>query len=232
MIAIADRKRMRDPILLESVLKIFAARAVSEIERQHAERAMRASEEQYRSMFNASVDGMVMLDSQGQAVDANPAYLALFGCTREQVIGQEQCELLEADSRRLCAELREVSYSGDAFQRECTARRGSGEAIEIEVRGVQMHYQGRPHLLCIVRDITERKRAETQRGQLEAQLRQAQKMEAIGHLTGGIAHDFNNILTSVMGYLVLASERQVDLGDSRLGSIWSRRTWRRRARAI
>ncbi|HTG96448.1 MAG TPA: ATP-binding protein, partial [Burkholderiales bacterium] len=72
--------------------------------------------------------------------------------------------------------------------------------------------------LGMARDITERKRAEAERAQLEAQLRQAQRMEAIGHLTGGIAHDFNNLLAGIMGYVVLASERETATRDAKLMS--------------
>src|SRR5690606_12178651 len=86
-----------------------------------------------------------------------------------------------------------------------------------EVHLEPMQYRNEPHVLAIVRDLTERKREEARRAHLEEQLRQAQKMEAIGHLTGGIAHDFNNLLASIMGYVVLASERQENLGDPRLG---------------
>ena len=217
LIAAVDRHPMREPALVESVLKIFAARASSEIERKLAEASLRASEEQYRAIFATSVDGMVMLNAAGEVVDANPAYLALFGFSRNQLMGGVRRDRLGWESPAICGDLGQAASSGQSFQRECRAERHNGEAIDIEVRGVQMLYQGHPHLLCIVRDITGRKRAESERIELEAQLRQAQKMEAIGHLTGGIAHDFNNILTSIMGYIVLAAERVEDIGDARLG---------------
>jgi len=218
VIGAVDRKPLRDVPLVESVLKIFAARAVAEIERGSAAEQLRASEEQYRAIFAASVDGMLVLDAAGSTVDVNPAFLAMLGYPREQLVGAHPADVLSPDSPETCNALALTLQTGGPFHQECRARRGNGETVEIEVRGAQMHYHGRPHLLAIVRDITSRKRAESDRAQLEAQLRQAQKMEAIGHLTGGIAHDFNNILTSIMGYLVLATERQVDMGDAKLGN--------------
>jgi PAS domain S-box-containing protein len=216
LIAVVDRKPMRDAALVESVLKIFAARAVSELERRGAAQALQASEEQYRAIFNTSMDGMLVLDAQGQIVDANPALLALFGYSREQLAGMAPQELLSPDSPQIARELLDAVTSGKSFQREARTRRASGTPVDIELRGVPMHYRGRLHLLAIVRDITAAKQAESERSHLESQLRQAQKMEAIGHLTGGIAHDFNNILTSIMGYIVLAAERTAQAGDAKL----------------
>jgi PAS domain S-box-containing protein len=216
LIAVVDRKPMADAALIESVLKIFAARAASEIERKDAEAELRASEEQYRAIFNTSVDGMLVLDEAGRLVDANPAFLEMVGYRRDEILGAYPRQLVPPDSTEVCAELTSIAARGEAFQGECRALRRDGHLLDIEVRGLQMEYHGRPHVLAIVRDITLQKRAAAQRAELEAQLRQAQKMEAIGHLTGGIAHDFNNILTSIMGYAVLAGERVADLGDAKL----------------
>ena len=106
--------------------------------------------------------------------------------------------------------------AGQPVRFEVTGTRKDGTLFDAEVSGMPVTYRGQPHVLYAARDITERRAAEAERERLEAQLRQAQKMEAIGQLTGGIAHDFNNILTSVIGYLVLGQERADALGDARL----------------
>jgi len=190
-------------------------------ERKRTEQALRASEQQYRSIFNSSVDGMAVLDERGGIVDVNPAFLAMLSYQRGDVLGRQPEALLADGSRDVCGQLAAGIAEGHTFQRECTALGGDGRPVEIELRGVRMYYQGRPHLLAIMRDIGARKRSEQERAQLEGQLRQAQKMEAIGHLTGGIAHDFNNILTSIMGYITLATERQADLDDPKLAKYLS-----------
>ena len=107
----------------------------------------------------------------------------------------------------------ELALAGKELRFEVTATRKDGRALQAEVRGTPMMYRGQPHVLYAVRDITERNAAEQRRGELERQLRQAQKMEAIGQLTGGIAHDFNNILTSVIGYVAMAQERPASGDD-------------------
>jgi PAS domain S-box-containing protein len=217
LIAVVDRKPMADAALIESVLKIFAARAASEIERKDAETELRASEEQYRAIFSTSVDGMVVLDPDGRVADANPAFVEMLAYGREEIIGAYPRQLVPPGSLDMCIQAAAVVARGEPFQGELQALRRDGQVLDIEVRAVQIEYHGRPHVLVIVRDITVKKRVDGERVQLEAQLRQAQKMEAIGHLTGGIAHDFNNILTSIMGYAVLAGERQAELGDAKLG---------------
>jgi PAS domain S-box-containing protein len=182
-----------------------------------AERALRVSEEQYRSIFNAATDSMVLRDAEFRIVDVNPAYEAMSGRGRAEVLGSREVTMSDPALAARIRALHGRAIAGEHVQWEARARRKSGEAFDIEVRGVPVRHQGQAHVLYIGRDITESKRAEAERAELGEQLRQAQKMEAIGQLTGGIAHDFNNILQGILGNLVLAEERQAALGDKRLG---------------
>ncbi len=175
-------------------------------ERKTAEEALRASQERYHTIFNASVDGLALCTPDGRIMDANPAFCRLYGCSREELLAAESFQFVHPDSQLRCWAFFEAASAGHSLKSQARAQRKDGTLFEAEVHGVPVHYGDAPHLLLIMRDITERKAAEAERLRLEAQLRQAQKMEAIGHLTGGIAHDFNNILTGIMGYVVMAQE--------------------------
>jgi len=186
-------------------------------ERRLAERAQRASWEQYRAIFDATADSLVLRDEEFCIVDVNPAYEAMSGRTREEALGRQDVTMSEPAMAARIRALHQRALAGELVSWEANARRKNGETFVIEVRGVPIRQQGRPHVLYIGRDISPRRRAEAEREQLEDQLRQAQKMEAIGHLTGGIAHDFNNILQGILGNLALSIERQAELADARLG---------------
>jgi len=185
-------------------------------DRRAREEALRASEEQYRTIFNASADALILWDSSLRRVDVNPAYERIFGWTRDEVVGHSfEHRAVGADYAESRLELVRRALAGEMCHAEVDSIRKNGERFRAEIHVIPIRYRSEPHALAIVRDITERRRAEEERARLEAQLRQAQKMEAIGQLTGGIAHDFNNILASIMGYVVLAEERAQDAGDTK-----------------
>ena len=182
-----------------------------------ATEALRASGEQYRAIFNAAVDALVLRDAQFRIVDVNPAYEAMTGYSLAEVAGADYVVANPSEVNERVKALHQRALAGEPVQLETQILVRDGGTLEVELRGLPIRHQGMPHVLYVGRDITARKRAEEERLALEAQLRQAQKMEAIGHLTGGIAHDFNNILTSVMGYVGLAAERDSANADTKLG---------------
>ena len=176
-----------------------------------------ASEERYRAIFNVSLDAISLWDTDLYMIDANPAYFEMYGYSREEVIGQRFPSDLPPDYVVSQQALIRRTLAGESCQLEMAAIRKSGERFQIEAQTIPVRYRGATHAITVARDITKRKAAEEERMQLEMQLRQAQKMEAIGHLAAGIAHDFNNILTGILGFVVLASERQETIGDAKLG---------------
>jgi PAS domain S-box-containing protein len=195
---------------------LYIGRDISE--RKRAEEALRASEEQYRSIFNATSDALVLRDAEARVVDVNAAFLAISGYSRDEVVNETRWFFADTEMSPLAKKMHARVIAGESVHFEVRGRRKDGSPFEVEMHAVPMRYRGRPHALGMARDITARKRADAERVQLEAQLRQAQKMEAIGHLAGGIAHDFNNILTSIQGYAQLAAERPAAAADAKLSS--------------
>jgi PAS domain S-box-containing protein len=175
-------------------------------EAKRAEDALRSSEARYRLLFDTESDALVLVDVQTlRLVDVNQAAAALYGRSR--------AELLQLTAPDLSAEPEETRRSiqqgtGPLDIPGRIHRDRTGRTFPVEIKANRLVLDGRMTVVAAIRDISERQ-------QLEAQLRQAQKMEAIGQLAGGIAHDFNNILTSILGYVVLAQERAADAGDAR-----------------
>jgi PAS domain S-box-containing protein len=181
--------------------------SVNITEQEQTSMALREREKHYRSLFEQSRDPIYLTTRDGSFIDINQAFLDLFGYKKEEIKYLNAKDIYVHPERRAGFK-REVEKQG--FVRDFEVKLCKKDGIEMEClltallrksdNGSIIGYQG------IIRDITERKRAEEEKRELQAQLLQMQKMEAIGNLAGGIAHDFNNILSIILGNTELALE--------------------------
>ena len=171
-------------------------------ERRRAEEALRASELRYRELFENANDIVFTLDLEGRFTSLNRAGETISGYTRDEAADLRLTDIVASDGAealrsRLAA--RGADAEASTFDAILIGKDGRRAPLEIAWRpilrdGAVVGFEG------IARDLTERRR-------LEDQLRQAQKMEAVGRLAGGIAHDFNNLLMAVTGYSELLLDR-------------------------
>jgi two-component system, cell cycle sensor histidine kinase and response regulator CckA len=159
-------------------------------ERKQAEEALRESEATVRAIFENSLDGIIITDDRALCIEANPAAAGLFGLPREKVNGTS---LLSWGGDDLQSEWRRSLCLGRGQGRFWIQRR-DGEKRLADCTFNANILSGK-HVIAL-RDVTEQQ-------SLEEQLRQSQKMEAVGRLAGGVAHDFNNILGIISGYAEL-----------------------------
>jgi len=179
------------------ILEIVSAQVAMAIERTRSAERLLASEAKYRRLFEGNPEAMFVYDAASlRFLAVNEAAVRRYGYSREEFLGMS---LLDIRPEEEIDRLREVlaHYRGGTARATGLRHRSrDGRQIDVEVTFDDIDFAGRPARLAVVEDVTDRKR-------LEEQLRQAQKMEAVGQLAGGIAHDFNNLLTAIVGYATL-----------------------------
>jgi PAS domain S-box-containing protein len=175
--------------LLALLLWIAALRAAV----RRATRGLRESEERFRVLVQNSPDAVVVQVDE-KFVFANPAAAKIFGTeSAETLLGTNVLERFESSQRETIANAIKnvVEHSTPISSRATKILRFDNQPVTVELSCATIRYEDRKAVLAAIRDVTERSK-------LEDQLRQAQRMEAVGRLAGGVAHDFNNLLTVIL----------------------------------
>ncbi len=191
------------PVVLEGENAILVV--VSDItEFKRVEMELTESEERFRYLADASIEGII-INKDGICLEANQVAADIFGFKDpSEMIGIHAIDTIAPESHGI---VKEHLFKHSEEPYEAIAQRKDGSTFPAEIRAKLMPYKGDTVRVTSIRDISEQKKVEAEKGKIESHLRQSQKMEAIGTLAGGIAHDFNNILSGIFGYTELALKK-------------------------
>jgi PAS domain S-box-containing protein len=164
--------------------------------RKQAEAILKESETRYKLLSDATFEA-IFISENGICISQNNTAERMFGYTETEASGRMATDWIHPDDRE---QVKKNMLSGCEDPYEVKALRRDGSAFHCSIQGRNYTHKGKNLRITALRDISDKKQAEAERDQYQAQLVQTQKMEAIGALAGGIAHDFNNILFPIIGH--------------------------------
>jgi PAS domain S-box-containing protein len=176
----------------------LAAMAIAQARCTRALQELRETQERHRRLVECASDALLVHDLEGRFLEANEQACRSLGYSRDELLGMSVSQIdLGYDpvgAPRLWAGLQ----AGRPVSRETLYRRKDGTPCHVEERLGRLEMGEKTLVLCVARDVTERRR-------MEETLRQMQRLDALGRLAGGVAHDFNSFLTVISGYARLLS---------------------------
>ena len=175
---------------------------VGAAELQERNEELQLSKNRLASIINSSLDAIICIDQNYLITIFNPTAAALFQCPSSQALGSELARFLP-DARQTLSYNQLTTH---AQLGEMTGLTAGGNSVPIEVSVSYERYPDGDTTTVFARDLTSRKKIEAHRNALESQLRESQKMQAVGTMAGGIAHDFNNIIGAILGNVELAKQ--------------------------
>ena len=175
-------------------------------ERKEAEKALFESEEKYRALMDNAGEGILLVKTTGNILEANKKMLELLGYSLAELVGLNFSQIHPSEEmERIRAAFEDNLAKGFGALSNTWVIRRDGQKIPVDITGTVVRYAGKTVVQEILRDISERNKMEEERLLLS-------KLESLGLLAGGIAHDFNNILTAILGNISLARMEAVRTG--------------------
>jgi len=210
---------MNDKPTYEALEQRIGALEKALLSTRQAEKALREcreSDRHNRRLFEHATIGMALCGMDGALMDVNRGFAEIIGRSVEETLRLKYGDIAArhyAEEDQHPIEILEKTGRYGPYEKEYVHK--DGHSVPVRLSGVAVDGSGEPLVLYTVEDITEQVKARKEQEYFESQLRQMQKMEAVGTLAGGIAHDFNNILCSMMGYITLVRDQLPEHSQSR-----------------